>query len=116
MLPMGTIMTVCMALGVLFASRLPWLGLNRASPRPLLIGVGVLVALAGLWNVLWYALRHLGEFWGNTALVSGVLMLLVAALLVAPEKVPRALESARPFVVSALLGCALLYGVTIYRL
>ena len=113
---MGTVMTVGMLLGVLFASRLPWLGLNRASPRPLLIGVGVLVALGGLWNALWHAPRHLGEFWGQAALVSGVLMLIVAAFLVAPSKVPRALAAARPFVVLALLGCALLYGVTIYRL
>ena len=116
MLPMGTIMTVCMALGVLFASRLPWLGLNRASPRPLLLGAGTVVALAGLWNVGWYALRHVGEFWGTAALVSGTLMLLVAAYLTVPTRLPRALVTVRPLVVLALLGCALLYGVTIYRL
>ena len=55
-------------LGVPFASRLPRLGLNRASPS-LPIGIGVVVATAGSRNVLWYAPRHLGGFRSITALV-----------------------------------------------
>ena len=116
MLPMGTIMTGCMVLGVLFAGVLPLLGPERAGPRALRLGAGAVVGLGGLWNVLWYGLRHVGEFWGNAALGSGLLMLLVAACLIVPERLPPALLRARPLVALALLGCALLYGVTIYRL
>ena len=114
MLPMGTIMTVCMAVGVLFAAR-P-LGLHRASPRRLLETVGVVLLLAGLWNALWHAPRHLDGFWGWAALGSGSLMLLVAAFLLVPTRLPPPLVRARPLVVLALAGCTLLYGIGIYRL
>lgn len=31
--------------------------------------------LAACWNVFWYGLQHMGEFWGTMALVSGLLLL-----------------------------------------
>lgn len=37
--------------------------------------------LAGLWNSLWYRLRHMANFWRQAALVSGLLMVAVAMLL-----------------------------------
>ena len=40
--------------------------------------VALLLLLSGLWNALWYGLRHLGEFWGHAGLVTGFAMLLAA--------------------------------------
>lgn len=114
MLPMGSIMTACMATGVLFGARAP--GKNRAGRRVVLVLVGVVLLLAGLWNAGWHAPRNIGNFWGQAALASGLLMLLVSAYLLVPKRLPLWLRQARPFVVIALAGFALLYGVTIYRL
>lgn len=138
MLPMGTIMAVCMAIGVValaltlvgpLAIRAPAARTDDAAPRdagrdregatsrgaphPLLAVAGVIVLLAGLWNALWHAPRHLGQFWGQAALGSGLVMLIAAACLLAPTRLP---PWSRPLALAALLGFALLYGVALYRL
>lgn len=116
-IPMGTVVTVCMLLSVLFTSRLPYLGLNKTSPAWLLRIIGVIACAAGLWNVLWYALRHLGEFWGHMALGSGLLLITTGALLLIPNtRQPRWLQTLRPFAVVALLAFGLYYAQTIYHL
>ena len=137
MLPMGTIMAVCMPIGVT-ALALTLVGplasggrarrtddvshetkrdtdgtARHRAPHPLLRAAGVVVLLAGLWNALWHAPRHLGQFWGQAALGSGLVMLLAATCLLAPTRLP---SWSRPLVLVALLGFALLYGVTLYRL
>lgn len=116
MLPMGTIMTSCMVTGVLFATRLPVLRTVQLLPVGVKKMIASLVFAAGVWNVFWYALRHLTEFWGVAALVSGVLMLLTSAYIFNPNRMPAVLKRLRPSVLFLLLCCALLYGVTIYRL
>ena len=128
MLPMGTIMAACMAIGVvaLALSLAGPLARGRAPGRaagtpadgvhPLLAAAGGLVLLAGLWNALWHAPRHLGQFWGQAALGSGLVMLLVAAYLLVPARLPPWLRSLRPLALLALAAFATLYGVTIYRL
>jgi len=102
---------------ILFAHRIPGISLNRAVPLALLRIVGVATGAAGLWNVLWTGLRHIGEFWGHMALGSGVLMTLLSALLIlSPARQPPILNRLRPYAIVALLGFAFTYAVTLYRL
>ena len=75
MLPMGTIVAVCMLFGVIFAARLPVI---RSCPDIIQKLIGWVLLAAGLWNTLWYGLQHLTEFWGISALISGVLMIITA--------------------------------------
>lgn len=114
---MGTVVAVCMLVTLVFVNRLPGFNLNRVTPPSLLRIIGLVTGAAGLWNVLWYALRHLGEFWGQMALGSGLLMTLLSALLVLPpDRQPALLNTLRPFAVIGLLGFAITYAVGIYRL
>lgn len=110
---MGTIVAVCMLLGVVFAARLPIL---RNLPRIVNVCVALLVLAAGLWNVLWYGLQHIGEFWGFNALVSGLLMIVTALYIFDMKRIPAALAQARPIILVLLLCYVALYAITIYRL
>jgi len=102
-----------MLLTVLFASRL----ITRLSPKWLLQSVGVIAAAAGLWNVLWYAVRNLTEFWGLMALGSGVVMIALGATMILPAtRLPGWLNKIRPVLVFVLLAFALYYAQTIYHL
>jgi len=113
MLPMGTIVAACMLVGLLIAARLPIL---EKLPGWLNAVMGWLVLGAGLWNVLWYAPRHLTEFWGFSALISGLLMIITAGFILCPDKLPGWLRRLRPIVLVMLCGYFLLYAVTIARL
>ena len=116
-IPMGTVVTVCMLFSVVFANRYPAGALNKKTPLPVLRTVGWVTGAAGLWNVLWYGLRHLTEFWGHMALGSGILMVFLAYLLVVhPSQQPALLNKLRPIAVLALLAFATKYGWTIYKL
>ena len=82
--------------------------------------VAAIVFAAGCWNVFWYGLRHATEFWGQMALISGVLMI-AASLYIARvvTKVERAHGWAwrfKPLVLLGLLLCMLKYAHTIYNL
>jgi len=110
---MGTIMAGCMLVGVIFAAKLPILSRFPDIVQKL---VGIIVLLGGLWNFLWYSLRHLTEFWGIAALVSGVLMIVTGLYLIKETILPSWLIRLRPFVLVVLLGYGLMYAVTIYRL
>ncbi|NQZ30372.1 MAG: hypothetical protein HRU06_03815 [Oceanospirillaceae bacterium] len=116
MLPMGTIMAVSMLLGVLITTDLAVIKSIKKLPSLGLKGVAIIVMLSGLWNVFWYASQHLGEFWGNAALVSGLLMILVSLYSLIPEKLPAMFISIKPLILLLLLGCSVLYGFTIYNL
>ena len=113
MLPMGTIVTVCMFAGIILAADLP---ISRHLPKWLSQSIATLVLLAGLWNILWYALQHLTEFWGLAALVSGALMIIISLYVLAPDKLPRLLKKSKPILLVILTGYALMYAVTIARL
>ncbi len=113
MLPMGTIMACCMFLG--FFMGLPVSSI-RNTPAFIRKPIGYLVFTAGLWNVFWYAVQHLTEFWGQAALVSGILMIVTAFYIINETRVPPFLQKIRPLVLVLLLACGLLYGITIYRL
>ncbi len=113
MLPMGTIMTGCMLLGLLFAARPT--GIRRL-PEVVQVSVGTLVFAGGAWNVFWHALRHVPEFWGNMALASGLLMMIAGVSIARPSALPEGLQRARPFWLLLLLACFVQYGWTIYHL
>ncbi|MFK7853167.1 MAG: hypothetical protein AB8B79_03600 [Granulosicoccus sp.] len=116
-IPMGTVVTVCMLATVIFAIRHPAGGLNRRTPEPLLRLIGVITGAAGLWNVLWYGLRHFSEFWGLMALGSGATMCLLSYLMILPpNRQPAILNSLRTPAVLVLLGFAAKYAWTIYKL
>lgn len=117
MIPMGTVVTVCMLQTALFANRFPHGALNEASPRWLLRLAGSIAAAAGLWNILWYGLRHAREFWGLMAFGSGLVMLSLSLLLLLPRNnTPRILIALRPWLVVAMLIFCAYYGWTIYKL
>ncbi len=116
MLPMGTIMTVCMFMGVIFGARLWERNPLNKLPRFVQISIAVIVLLAGLWNVLWYGVQHLGEFWGNAALVSGLLLLSTAYFIYRAQNIGKTGSILRPITLLLLSACCYLYGFTIYHL
>ncbi|MGJ8581544.1 MAG: hypothetical protein ACSHWR_04430, partial [Psychromonas sp.] len=72
--------------------------------------------LSGLWNVFWYAAQHLGERWGNAALLSG-LLLIITSLYLFNDEIPNAIiAKIKPLVLLGLFSFAMLYGYTIYHL
>jgi hypothetical protein len=113
MIPMGTVVTVCMITGVVMAAGLP-----LVKDIPVLIKrlMGLLVLAAGLWNVFWYGFQHFREFWGMAALLSGTLMIVTAIFILDETRLPAGLRKAKPVVLVLLLGCSLMYGITIARL
>ena len=116
-IPMGTVVTACMIICVVFTNRLPAGALNTRTPAFLLRMVGFLSAAAGLWNILWYASRHILEFWGQMAFGSGLLLCALALLLILPaDRAPASLEKARSVMVLALAAFAAYYAWTIYNL
>jgi len=115
-LPMGTIMVACMLLALLFATHLPVINQLQKSPGFIRWPIAAIVLAAGLWNVFWYAARHLTEFWGLAALASGLLMVLAAAYIAISQRLPRWLLKVRPAALLLLTGFMLLYAITIYRL
>lgn len=115
-MPMGTIVTACMLLGLLAA--LPHTISRQLTAYPTFIRwpVAILVGSAGAWNTFWHGLRNLDNFWGVMALLSGLLMMLVAFYLSNAKGLPRGLSVARPWVLLALFGFMLKYALTIYHL
>lgn len=121
---MGFVVTVSM-----------WLILLMSVPNPLQAwlqkrqgALALWVLLAGVWNFAWHGSQHLGEFWGNAAFISGLLMVLTSLLLLKVEKWPSALktmvqtyQTACPktlhyLALFALAICATLYAFTLIQL
>ena len=115
MIPMGTVVTVCMLVGLLYALMQRYnAGVARA-PGWLHGLAAAIVGLAGVWNTFWYGLQHLSEFWGLAALFSGIFMMLTAIGIYQHNKDSR-LTKLQPVVLLGLAGSFVLYAVTIYRL
>ena len=77
--------------------------------------------LAGLWNAFWCGMQHLGEFWGNAAFVSGLLMIFTSVLLLTNWSFAKKLNRVLPRFVRiialiALAGYAILYTYTLVLL
>lgn len=74
--------------------------------------IATVVLLAGIWNVAWYGIQHINQFWGLAAAGSGVVMVAVATSSVAARQQRRLFQ----FLCLALLGFFLLYAITLIRL
>lgn len=85
---------------------------------------GLLLVL-GAWNTLWHGMRHLGLFWGNAAIFSGMFMMLTAMLLhinkINHQKgrmanTNKRIAFVRSFIIIGLLLSFALYAITLIRL
>lgn len=116
MLPMGSIVTGVMMLALIFAT--PYAFAKKLKPLPhwVSLPVGLLVLAAGAWNVFWHASRHITEYWGIAALVSGTLLMITAGYILGFKRMPALLNQCKPIVLVVLLACMLHYGNTIYNL
>ncbi len=116
---MGIVVSLVMLLGLvqMFIKRVRWANLVA----------GALLAL-GVWNAAWYGLRHLAEFWGMAAIISGISMIF-AAIIVAGEvrstnetqgspvlRAYRLIVGFRAVILISLLASFLLYAITLVRL
>jgi hypothetical protein len=118
---MGIVVCVFMLLGLLMA--MPWVppGLRILRVRPGIadfLALGLL--LTGLWNFLWYGSRHLNEFWGLAAFVSGLAMISVAILLLVEHGseawrrqslVVRAHSVLKPLAIPLVVGLAICFAI-----
>jgi len=107
--------TILLTLSVLRPS--PWNGRREdASPIGFYSFVSIISALFGAWNAF-YGLLNLFEFWGITALISGVLLLCASLTLVLERS--RGISIAywpRLMLVLGLAFSFLLYAITIIQL
>lgn len=112
MIPMGTVMALCLVLGAL------GMAFSLKSPRPMVIGLGLLLEAAGIWNAFWYGLQHFSEFWGQMAFWSGIAMFVSGALCLRMSKPEFRLKIRRVVPLLALVLAAFggFYSWTIYNL
>ena len=110
---MGIVVTVAMLIGLLAllqsmsGVRMAWLS-NVAICRI----AAVVVLLGGVWNALWYGLRHLEQFWGLAALGSGLVMIATGVALLTDFQ-SKQIQTLLAFL---LLGFFLLYLVSLVQL
>ena len=126
---MGILVSAFMLIGLLMS--LPWVppGFRVLRSRP--GAVDVLASglfLAELWNALWYGARHLSEFWGLAALISGSVMVALAVLLLVEHgsgawrrqpflvRLHTALKPLGASLVAVLALCFAVYAVGLVRL
>lgn len=115
-LPMGTIVTVCMLIGLLFS--VPYALKDKLTPLPKYVAlmVGAIVFVAGAWNTFWHGLQNMDNFWGVAALVSGLFMMLAALYIMQLKSLPASLYRIRPIALTGLLVCFLMYAITLFRI
>ena len=120
---MGIVVCLSMLLGLLMFMPKTWLSHKLLVKWQSIIAVQLF--LFGVWNAAWYGIQHLNSFWGQAALVSGLIMILVGIILVVEsgdEKSKfiisfyQSIKSIRSIIVVALLVCFLLYAVTLIQL
>lgn len=116
MLPMGTIVTVCMLVGILCL--IAQLAKTTANSLPgwLFRALGGIVFCAGAWNTFWHGLRNLTNFWGIAALLSGIIMMFAAVLVIRFSNKNRDNHLQRVVALVLLTAFFLLYAITILRL
>jgi len=121
---MGIVVTIVMLLGVF--AQLPFT--RRFIKDQHIIFIGRLLLIAGLWNALWFGLRHLEVFWGQAALISGLTMIFSSVLIARDYEDPllaanpllfgiyRPLKAIAPLIIALLVMSAGLYLITLIRL
>ncbi len=119
---MGIVVAITMLLGLMILRPTPWSNerIESQSGKFVTFTMAALFIL-GLWNCLWYGLRHLGEFWGWASIISGVSMI-AAALIIWEERNPSSVFNnlkvgfVRSSVVVVLALSLLLYVITLIQL
>lgn len=119
---MGIVVTLAMLFGLIVLRPTPWRDENAKVQNPGFVTFTITaLTVFGLWNFLWYGLRHLGDFWGWAAIVSGASMV-AAALIVFVERESSSdssnsrLIAARSPVIGVLAISFLLYAITLVQL
>ncbi len=119
---MGIVVTLAMLMGLIILRPTPWRN-DQGEKQDLRIVTftAACLVILGTWNVLWYGLRHVSEFWGWAAMFSGVSMLISALIIFRERSTPSsAMESwlgaIRGLVVVSLAASFLLYAVTLVQL
>ncbi len=125
---MGIVVLIFMVLGLLHQSPIKWLNLGGFGQKPAVVSfIGIGLLLMGLWNAVWFGLRHLTMFWGLASVVSGMFMVVTAFVILADSNsqfstnliVKKIAALISPLLTLWFLGLAtsaLLYGVTIIQL
>lgn len=101
---MGSVVTVAMFIGLLYSLFLTYSQTVRQFPALIHKAVGGLVFIAGAWNVVWYASRHITQFWGIAALISGVALMLTGLHIFRTDPTPSGLKKAMPLKTSVVVG------------
>jgi len=112
MIPMGTVMAVCLVIGAL------GMAFVLKFSRPLVIGLGLLLEAAGVWNAFWYGLQHFSEFWGQMAFWSGIAMFVSGAfcLRLSSSEFRAKVQRIIPLLALILAAFGGYYSWTIYNL
>lgn len=115
-------MTIAMLLGLVVLRPTPWRAdISSQVDLRFVVFTSAALLFFGLWNVLWYGLRHFDSFWGFAAIFSGIVMVLSAVIIFLERGEPAVTDSTwvgsiRSIVVWVLAGCFLLYAVTLVQL
>ncbi len=120
---MGIVVCISMLLGLLMFTPKAWLGHKTLTKWQSIIAVQLL--LFGVWNAAWYGAQHMGSFWGEAALVSGLTMILsgiVLAVESGDEKnkftnsIYQLIKPVRLIVIVMLFVSFALYAITLIQL
>ncbi|MGH1441105.1 MAG: hypothetical protein ACRBBR_13390 [Cellvibrionaceae bacterium] len=80
---MGIVVTLFMLLALLLVSPIPVVNLKKCMHiKGLVPFIGFGLLCMGLWNALWFGIRHWHLFWGQAALVSGLCMVVLAVFII----------------------------------
>ena len=124
---MGIVVTIVMLFGLVVLRPTPWRSSQTFEPNIVFVAVAVVsLAVCGLWNFLWFGLRHLSEFWGWAAIISGLSMILSAQLIITQHIIAQHSErfniigtklvKIKGIITSILALSFILYAVTIIQL
>jgi hypothetical protein len=118
---MGIVVTIAMLFGLVVLRPTPWrYEPNRFVDPSIVVFSSVVLSVCGLWNV-GYGVLHLTAFWGWAALVSGLTMVMAAAVIFlfhgqAARVTFTWVDIVKPWVTGLLAGFFLLYSVTLIQL
>ena len=119
---MGIVVSIAMLLGLVILRPTPWRNGPRGRQDLRIVTFSVAnLFVFGAWNVLWYGLRHLSEFWGWAAIISGCSMILSGFIIMVERTNQNTstgtwLAAIRGGVVFVLALSFVLYSVTIIQL
>ncbi len=87
---MGILTDICMIFTLIASlQNLPFKWIFFTIAKRTVSRYALLIVVASLWNILWYAPQHFTEFWGQMALAAGVSMLLTILPIIEFDGLPR---------------------------